>query len=108
MRSPLPRLSRFAARGLLALAFLLAQNTAALHWLSHAIEATHAKPDAGLPGHQCDECVTLGALGAGATSASTALALATAGHSLFATPHRQPAEVPVRLAFRSRAPPARS
>jgi hypothetical protein len=78
MRSPPPvpkkglargLLRGFAARALLALAFLFAQQTASLHWLSHAIEATQAKAgkSAPVPDH-CDECLTLGALGAGASA----------------------------------------
>ena len=47
MRSTRLSFKHLAARGLLALAFLFAQQTAALHWLSHAVEATQAKASNG-------------------------------------------------------------
>ena len=95
-----------AARGLLALAFLFAQQTAALHWLSHAVEATQAQTGKNAPpGHHCDECLTLGALGAGATSAASTLPLTGAQHALPGSASDAVAPAPLRLAFRSRAPP---
>jgi hypothetical protein len=97
---------QLAARGLLALAFLFAQQTAALHWLSHAVEATQAKAGKGAPpGHHCDECLTLGALVAGATSAGFTLPLAGAQHALPGVASDAVSPAPLRLAFRSRAPP---
>jgi len=102
----MPLLKNILARGLLALAFLFAQQTASLHWLSHAIDATHAKvgKSAPAPDH-CDECLTLSALGAGATSNGAELPAPAAQHALLAavTPVASPAAL--RLAFRSRAPP---
>lgn len=116
MRSPppLPKnglarglLRGFAARALLALAFLFAQQTASLHWLSHAIEATQAKAgkSAPVPDH-CDECLTLGALGAGATSSSAKLPAPAAQHALLASATPVASKAALRLAFRSRAPPS--
>jgi len=106
MRSTRLSLKQLAARGLLALAFLFAQQTAALHWLSHAVEATQAKAGKGVPpGHHCDECLTLGALGAGATSAGITLPLASAQHALPGVASDGASPAPLRLAFRSRAPP---
>ena len=106
MRSSTPLLKNILARGLLALAFLFAQQTAPLHWLSHAIDATQATAGKGAPpGDHCDECLTLSAFGAGATSHGAELPAAAAQHALpaAATPVASPAAL--RLAFRSRAPP---
>ena len=101
-----PSLTDLAARVLLALAFLLAQQTAALHWLSHAIEATQAKAGkAGAPADHCDECLALGALGAAATSSATPLPPALAQHAQRSALPDTPAPAALRLAFRSRAPP---
>lgn len=108
MRSPtsLPKMKSLVARGLLALAFLFAQQTAALHWLSHAVEATQSKASSSTgTAHHCDECLAVAALGAAAPSAGFAfpasLAQLAAG---LATPVAASPAVP-RLAFRSRAPP---
>lgn len=107
MRSSAPLLKNILARGLLALAFLFAQQTATLHWLSHAIDATHAKAGKGAPTpDHCDECLTLSALGAGlASSGSAELPAPAAQHALLAsaTPVASPAAL--QLAFHSRAPP---
>ena len=99
-------LKNFLARGLLALTFLFAQQTAALHWLSHSVEATQAKTGkkAPLPDH-CDECLALSALGAAATSESTPLPLAGGDYALLPTRESAVAPASLRLAFRSRAPP---
>ncbi len=106
MRRLEPSLKQFAARGLLALAFLFAQQSAALHWLSHAIEATQAKAGkAGAPLDHCDECLALGALGAAATSSATPLPPGIAQHARQAPLPDTPAPAALRLAFRSRAPP---
>lgn len=99
-------LGHLAARTLLALAFLFAQETAALHWLSHAIEATHAKAGNGsAPADHCDECLTLGALGAAATGHAAAPPIAGAQHALLALPDATSSPAALRLAFQSRAPP---
>lgn len=106
MRSSGPLLKNILARSLLALAFLFAQQTATLHWLSHAIDATHAKAGKAAPApDHCDECLTLSALGAGATSSSGELPAATAQHALLASPTPVASPAALRLAFRSRAPP---
>jgi hypothetical protein len=106
MRSSRLSLKHLAARGLLALAFLFAQQTAALHWLSHAVEATQAKSGKSAPpAHHCDECLVLGALGAAATSAGATVPIATAQHALLGGAPQAAAPAPLRLAFRSRAPP---
>ena len=99
-------LGNFAARAVLALTLLFAQQTAALHWLSHAIEATSAKADSSpTPAHHCDECLTLSALGAAAAGGDNALPLAAAQHALLSTPLAMPSPAAPWLAFRSRAPP---
>ena len=107
MRSAAPLARSLAARVLLALAFLLAQQTASLHWLSHAIEAAQAKASQSpSPTHHCDECVQLGALGTAlATGTSSALLPAAEPHALRLTFSVAAARAPPRLAFRSRAPP---
>ena len=115
MRSATPLLRNFAVRGLLgnlaarvllALTFLFAQQTASLHWLSHAIEATHAKAGAGsVPQEPCDECQALGALDATAPVAGITLPIVSARHALAASPVATPSPTALRLAFRSRAPP---
>jgi hypothetical protein len=98
-------LKNFAARGLLALAFLFAQQTAAVHWLSHAIEATQAKAGKPAPNDHCDECLTLSALGAGAISQSVALPAPAAQYALLEVAAAPSAPAPIRLGFHSRAPP---
>lgn len=105
MRSTRLSLKHLAARGLLALAFLFAQQTAALHWLSHAVEATQAKASTGAAPHHCDECLSLGALGAAAASGGSTLPLASAHHALPAVASDAASPAPLQLAFRSRAPP---
>jgi len=99
-------LKNILARGLLALAFLFAQQTAPLHWLSHAIDATQAKAGKSAPlGDHCDECLTLSALGAGAIGSSALLPAPVAQHTLLATATPVDSPAAMRLAFRSRAPP---
>ena len=106
MRPARPLLKNILARGLLALALLFAQQTAALHWLSHAVESTHAKAGIGsAAGEHCDDCLALSALGAAATSADNALAAAAARHALPAPTPAVPPAAALRLAYRSRAPP---
>ena len=106
MRSPSRFLQRFAASGLLALAVLWAQNLAALHWLSHAIEATQDKAGNGPANHACDECSALGSLGTGAVPAPVpTVPVPALRHALCAGPVRFEPPAPIRLAFRSRAPP---
>ncbi len=93
-------------RVVLALAFLFAQQTAPLHWLSHAIDATHAKAGKGAPAaDHCDECLTLSALGAGATSHSAELPALATQHALLAAAAPVAPSAALRLAFHSRAPP---
>ncbi len=99
-------LANLAARALLALAFLFAQHTASLHWLSHAVDATQAKAGKGTPAKDhCDECLALSALGAAAVSHGADLPVPAARYALqeSALPTSSPAAL--RLAFRSRAPP---
>lgn len=115
MRSPppLPKnglargpLRGLAARALLALAFLFAQQTASLHWLSHAIEATQHKNAKVPAADHCDECLVLSALGAGATSSSAEPPTLAVQHALLAPATPVASKAALRLAFRSRAPPS--
>ncbi len=105
--SPQP-IRRLLARGLLALMLLVAQQTASLHWLSHAIDATRAKATQGsAPAAHCDECAVIGALGAAATAPPFAFPAASGGDGWLAGSRHAAAPTPLRLAFRSRAPPLR-
>lgn len=114
MRSstPLPRtglargpLGGFAVRALLALAFLFAQQTASLHWLSHSIEATQNKNAKAPAADHCDECLALSALGAAAAPHAAAPHFAAVQHPLLAAPLAPASQAALRLGFRSRAPP---
>jgi hypothetical protein len=106
MRASTTLLNSLLARAVLAVVLLFAQQTAALHWLSHAIEATHAKVETGTaPADHCDECLALGALGSATPSTPITIPLGTAQHSLAAQPSDILTIALLRLAFRSRAPP---
>ena len=106
-QSPQP-IQRLLARALLALMLLLAQQTASLHWLSHAIDATHAKAAPGTaPSEHCDECLAIGALGAAATAPPFAFVAVVGSDFWLALPHDAASPALLRLAFRSRAPPVR-
>ncbi|HZT55524.1 MAG TPA: hypothetical protein VFA35_04810 [Burkholderiaceae bacterium] len=105
MRSFTPVLKNMLARGLLALAFLFAQQTASLHWLSHAVEATQHKNAKAPAADHCDECLALSALGAAAPAHAAALPFAAAQHAPLAAPIAAASQAALRLAFRSRAPP---
>lgn len=108
MRSPKFLLNNVLARALLAFAFLFVQQTAALHWLSHATEAARPKSataSAPLADH-CDECLAFSALDATASTANAvALPFVAARHALLSAPFTAPSPAALRLAFRSRAPP---
>ena len=106
MRAIPSSLKTLLGRGLLALALLFAQQQAALHWLSHAVEATQAKASSKTaPAEHCDECLALAGFGAAATSSATALPASFAQHALVALPPVSVAPAVLRLAFQSRAPP---
>jgi len=105
MRAIPSPLKTLLGRGLLALALLFAQQTAALHWLSHAVEATHAKASNQAPSEHCDECLALAGLGAAAASSTPVLPASFAQHALYALPPAAASPAALRLAFHSRAPP---
>ncbi|MEP7296366.1 MAG: hypothetical protein ABI702_09260 [Burkholderiales bacterium] len=105
MRAIPSPLKTLFARGLLALALLFAQQTAALHWLSHAVEATHAKAGLPAPGEHCDECVALAGLGAAAASTAPLLPTSFAQHALHARLPAATSPAAPWLAYHSRAPP---
>jgi hypothetical protein len=105
MRSTALPLNHWLARGLLALALLFAQQHAAVHWLAHAVGATHQKAPAPTGAEHCDECLTLSALGGAAASAAQTLPLFAAQHALPTLPAAADSPAALRLAFRSRAPP---
>ncbi len=108
MRATSSPLKTLLGRSLLALALLLGQQHAALHWLSHAVEATHAKAGTPAPSEHCDECLAVAGLGAAATSTSPELPAAPAAHVESARAADARAALAPRLAFRSRAPPTLS
>lgn len=108
MRAIPSSLKAVLSRSLLALALLFGQQHAALHWLSHAVEATQAKASHSTPSEHCDECLALAGLGAAATPTAVALPLAVAQHALVALPPVAVASVALRLGFHSRAPPVLS
>ena len=97
------------ACALLALALLGVQHAATLHWLSHAIDATHAKPDAapaGAASEHCDACLAFSAFGSAAVaSAKFTIGLLGASDSRVAPSDASARPATLRLAFRSRAPP---
>ena len=106
MRAIPSSLKTLLGRGLLALALLFAQQQAALHWLSHAVEATQAKASSKTaPAEHCDECLALADIGAAATSSFAAVPTSFARHALVAPPPVSVAPAALRLAFHSRAPP---
>ena len=105
MRAIPSSLKTLLGRGLLALALLFAQQQAALHWLSHAVEATKASSKT-TPAEHCDECLALADIGAAATGSGVpALPASFARHALVALPPVSVAPAALRLAFHSRAPP---
>jgi hypothetical protein len=106
MRALPSSLKVLLGRGLLALALLFSQQQAALHWLSHAVEATQAKAGKTAPAaDHCDECLAFAGIGSAPPSAAGALPLATAQHALIAPRQRAVSPALLRLAFHSRAPP---
>jgi len=106
MRALPSSLKVLLGRGLLALALLFSQQQAALHWLSHAVEATQAKASKTAPAtDHCDECLALAGIGSAPPSSAAALPLTTAQHALIAPPQLAVSPALLRLAFHSRAPP---
>jgi hypothetical protein len=105
MRAIPSSLKTLLGRGLLALALLFGQQHAALHWLSHAVEATHAKAGSPASDEHCDECLALAGLGAAAAGTAPALPASFAQHALYSLPAVASAPIAPRLAFHSRAPP---
>jgi hypothetical protein len=105
MRAIPSSLKTLLGRGLLALALLFGQQHAALHWLSHAVEATHAKAGTPAADEHCDECLALAGLGAAAPSAAPSFPASVAQHALQAPPAVAVAPAALRLGFHSRAPP---
>ena len=98
-------LNTLLGRGLLALALLFGQQHAALHWLSHAVEATQAKAGTPATDLHCDDCLAVAGLGAAATASAPLLPAACARHALASPLPTADAPAALRLAFRSRAPP---
>ena len=100
-----PLIRKLAARGVLALLLVFAQQHALLHWLSHSIEAVQAKAGSAPAADHCDDCLGMTALGAGATSSAPPLLLSSAQHSLAAVVALASAPLLLQLGFQSRAPP---
>jgi hypothetical protein len=99
-------LRRLIGGCVLALLFLIVQQHASLHWLSHAIDAVHQK--AAPAGDACDECAGLSAFAAAAPSTTPVIPIVEPYHAL--PPAETVASIAsaLRLAFRSRAPPVLS
>ena len=106
--NPTARWRRLLAHLALGLLLLGAQQHGMGHWLSHAIDATHAKAP-GSPSHpHCADCDGLIALAAALPGGSVATPLLPAiGESVPAAPLRSLRDALAPAAYRSRAPPAR-
>jgi len=89
----------------LALLLLCAQQQAALHWLSHAVQATHGKTGAPPSDLHCDACLAFSGVGAAPTSAAPFIPASLARHVAVGCPPTVASPAALRLAFRSRAPP---
>jgi hypothetical protein len=105
MRALSMSLNTLLGRSLLALALLFGQQHAALHWLSHAVEATQAKAGTPATDLHCDDCLAVAGLGAAATASAPMLPASFARHALTSPLPTADAPSALRLAFRSRAPP---
>lgn len=105
---PITSLKLLLARGALALMLLFTQQQAALHWLGHAIDATHAKYGGPIPSDHCDECPSFSALGAGAISEHAIPVVPMPREALAPYTGVGSAQSALLLAFRSRAPPVLS
>ena len=106
MRALPTSLKVLLGRGLLAIALLFTQQQAALHWLSHAVEATQAKASkTTAPADHCDECLALAGIGSAPPSTGATPAVGTAQHALVALPEAAVSPALLRLGFHSRAPP---
>ena len=110
-RSPTLLLNTLAARLVLAVLLLFAQQQAATHWLTHAHAgaAKHAATDTGsTPAEHCDECLALGVLGAAAPSTAPALPHGSARFAAADAAVATTTPAAPRRAFEPRAPPALS
>ena len=114
-RSPLVPMNTLAARLVLAVLLLFAQQQAATHWLSHAgsakasADAKHAAAGNGSsPAEHCDECLALSALGGAAPSTAPVLPHGSAQHAVATAPVATTTPAVPRRAFEPRAPPVLS
>ena len=100
------RLGRLLAHLALGLFLLASQQHAVAHWLSHAIDATHAKAPGAPASEHCDDCAGLIAFGAALACAEVAIPPTPAfGDTAPVTP-LPPTPVAVSpAAYLSRAPP---
>lgn len=108
MKTTTSSFKRIVAATGLALALLVAQHAAVLHWLGHSVAAAQTKPDAGggLPAvDHCDACLAFSALGAGATAAEFTAAPIPAVRTVAISADSAARPTACRFAFRSRAPP---
>jgi hypothetical protein len=102
-----PRLAHHRlAHLLLAVLLLIAQQQAALHWLSHAVAAASIKGKTAAPiGQHCDECDLLAPLAASIGTAPLQLALRPPGQPAPTLRRGLGGPRLTALAYRSRAPP---
>jgi hypothetical protein len=98
-----PSLHRLIGGCVLALLFVLVQQHATVHWLSHAIDAVHQKAAPG--GDGCDECAGLSAFAAAAPCSVPVLPMVLPQQALPPAETVASIAASLRLAFRSRAPP---
>ncbi len=99
-------LRRWLAHAVLGLLLLVGQHYATRHWLSHAIEATHAKTQGAPADINCDVCAGLAAFGAALPVSALALALlAPMGQIGLAARDLSAPATAVLTGYLSRAPP---
>ena len=107
MKASTLNLRRLFAHAVLGVLLLFGQSHATRHWLSHAIEATHAKAQ-GIPAEtHCNACDGLVAFGASLPAPAAAPPLTL--ESAQAGPPTRNLSAPataIATGYRSRAPPA--
>ena len=100
-------LRRLLAHAVLGLMLLFGQQLSTRHWLSHAIEATHAKAGGTPAQTRCDECDGLVSFGAALPTLDGALSLVTDLDHVQSIATRPSApDIATRTGYLSRAPPA--
>lgn len=100
-------LRRLLAHAVLGLLLLFGQQYASRHWLSHAIEATHAKTQGAPADISCNVCDSLAAFGAALPTAALALSVVSeSGQTGLPTWDISAPATAIATGYLSRAPPA--